>query len=298
MALRFIVLAAIGLTLVFAGIRAWNRWGETSLRVTFFDIGQGDAALVQWPGGKAWLIDGGGGRPGRDLGARILFPELTRLGILTLDEAILSHPDQDHGLGFESLFADLTVKTFRFNRKFLGERGLMRRLQRLALVKGIALEAVDGEGLVPMPGGSAQMMALEGGTGKNDRTLAVAIEFAGCRLLFTGDMEKAGEAELLQRWPNARADLVKVPHHGSHTSSTAAFLERLKPRWGVVSVGKGNTYGHPVARVLERYHARRISLLRTDFHGFVTVRIAPSGEISCESALGDCGRASCQATSN
>ena len=117
-------------------------------------------------------------------------------------------------------------------------------------------------------------------------------------MLFTGDMEKAGEAELLKRWPEVRADLLKVPHHGSLTSSASFLLDHLAPRWAVVSVGRGNSYGHPKARVLERYRKRNISLLRTDFHGFVTFRISPAGEVLCRSALGPCGEARCQVTSN
>ncbi len=290
------VLLGISLALIafFGAQRAWRRWLDPSLRITFFDVGQGDSALLEWPGGETWLIDAGGGQPGRDLGARVLFPELTRKGVLTLDAGILSHPDQDHGLGFESLFSDLSVGTFRFNRKFLGEPGLMHRLRWLALTKGISLDPVEWE----RREGFADFLALGEGSGKNDRTLAVSVFFGGCRILFTGDMEKDGEAELIRRWPRLRADLLKVPHHGSHTSSTPAFLEALRPKWAVISVGKSNTYGHPRPRVLERYRARHVSVLRTDFHGYVSFRILPTGEISCESALGNCGEARCQATAN
>ena len=282
-------IAALAITLLCAGVRWWARYEDSSLRITFFDVGQGDSALLQWPGGKTWLVDAGGGMPGRDFGERILFPELTRLGVLTLNEAILSHPDRDHGLGFQSLLADLTVERFYFNRRFAGEPGLMRDLRKLALSKGVELEGVAGEA----PLGSARLLALEGGEGRNDRTLLLFVEFAGCRVLFTGDMEKAGEAELLRRWPELRADLLKGPHHGSLTSSAPFLLDKLAPRWAVVSAGRGNSYGHPKSRVMERYRERGISVLRTDFHGFLTFRITAEGDIRCESALGPCGEARC-----
>lgn len=295
---RWIALGAIAVSLYGVWMRGWDRWGDRSLRITFFDVGQGDAALVQAPGGRTWLIDAGGGEPGRDLGARVLFPELSRLGVLTLDEAVLSHPDQDHGLGFESVFQDLTVRGFRFNRGFLGEPGLMGTLRSRALGARIPLRPVFGEEGERFTGGEVKYLALRGAGTRNDRTLLAWFHFGGCGILFTGDMEEKGEAEWLSKWSALPIDLLKVPHHGSLTSSTPALLDRIRPQWAVISVGRGNTYGHPRPQILERYRYRAIPVWRTDFHGYLRFRIFSDGKVTCESAQGPCGEGRCQATSN
>lgn len=298
MARRCSFVLAFAVTLLGAGLRSWGRFGDTSLRLTFFDVGQGDAALVEFPGGESWLVDGGGGEPGRDRGKRVLFPELTRLGVLRVREAVLSHPHQDHAQGFDGLFGEIAVDRFVFGSGFLGERGLMDRLRRKARNAGVEAVLVENEKGVPIPGGSARFLALNVGRTVHDRSLLLELRFGGCVALFPGDAEAEGEKEWVRRNPGTRIDLLKVPHHGSLTSSTPEFLDSISPRWAVVSVGLGNGYGHPKARVLERYRERGISVLRTDFHGFVRFRISPDGRVGCETALGPCGEARCQPSSS
>ncbi len=126
----------------------------------------------------------------------------------------------------------------------------------------------------------------------NDKSLVVELEGYRCTALFTGDIEKSAEATLLRRGLK-RATLLKVPHHGSKTSSTPGLLQRVKPRWAIISVGQGNTYGHPHSGVLARYVERGIQVLRTDFHGYVRFTINESGSIACQSSLGPCGTYTC-----
>jgi competence protein ComEC len=115
---------------------------------------------------------------------------------------------------------------------------------------------------------------------ENDNSLVIEVVFAGRRLLLPGDLEAGGEASLLRRLrAQLGADVLKVPHHGSRTSSSAAFLEAVHPVVAVFSVGDHNRWGFPHPEVLARYQACGASLLRTDLDGAVTVRISAAGEV-------------------
>jgi competence protein ComEC len=276
--------------------RAYFRFFERSLSITFFDVGQGDAALVQFPGGKTLLVDAGGGFQNWNIGSRELVPELTRRGILRLDYALLSHPDQDHGYGFKGIFEKLQVGELWMHA---GEpsRGPQRRLTELLEVAawrtGAQLRRFGRAAVVDVAGARLRLIPLgDRVSSSNDRSLVLALEFAGCRALFTGDMEKPQENILARQWPEP-IQILKVAHHGSKTSSTKPWIEVLAPRWAVISVGLPNRYAHPSPEVIQRLVAHQVQLFRTDFHGFVQFRISPTGEIRCRTALGDCGSDNC-----
>jgi competence protein ComEC len=116
--------------------------------------------------------------------------------------------------------------------------------------------------------------------GSNDASLVIIAEVFGRRLLLTGDVEAAGERRLLREAPEAlRADLLKVAHHGSRTSTSRRFLDAVSPRVALVSAGARNPYGHPAEEVLARFEERRIPIFRTDRHGMIAIRIRPDGTL-------------------
>jgi competence protein ComEC len=245
--------------------------------LVMLDVGQGDA-LVLRDGRRALLVDGGGW-PAGDLGGRVLVPALAAAGVRRLDAALLTHGDLDHCGGLADLVRYLPVGevwtgagpapaescTARLLaapgvRRRVLERGDVRRLGRWRL-----------EVLHPAPGESGS---------DNDLSLVVMAETAGRRVLLTGDLEAVGEARLVEREaPRLRADVLKVAHHGSRTSTRPAFLGAVAPRLALISAGPDNPYGHPAPEVLERLAAARARVLRTDLSGRVELRFHDDGRI-------------------
>ncbi len=275
--------------------RGYRRFHPTTLEVIFWDVGQGDSALVRFPGGNTWLIDAGGGFQDWDVGRRILYGELARLGVLSIDAAILSHPDQDHGYGFQGLWRGITAREFWVNgREDLARpKPLLRRLFRAAAVEEIAVRLIEEEERSTVSG--AQVRAIPLGAPEepsNNRALALWIEWKGCSFAFTGDMERKPEGELFRRIPSVT--VLKVAHHGSKTSSFPESLMRAHPEWAVLSSGAGNHYGHPHPRIMERLRNLGAIALRTDFHGFVRFTVSSEGTIQCESGRGLCGLRRCE----
>lgn len=104
----------------------------------------------------------------------------------------------------------------------------------------------------------------------NNASLVIFTELGGHRWLFTGDLEGEGEVELISKYPDLAVDVLKVGHHGSRTSSSSVFLDRITPDVAIISVGRNNRFGHPHEEVLERLEERNIAIFRTDIHGAIT----------------------------
>jgi competence protein ComEC len=223
-------------------VLAAPRTTPAHLRVTFLAVGQGDSALVEWPDGRRWLVDGG---PGRDE----VLHWLRRSGIRHLDRVVQTHPDADHSRGLRSVLDQLTVDE-------LWADELDPELEVVAAARGIR---------VRRPAESAPAAASP-----NDRSLTLS---AG-PVFFAGDLESAGERRAARALP-ASIPVLKVAHHGSATSTTAALLDVLRPAVAVISVGAGNPYGHPADSVLERLSRRGVLVLRTDLDGTVVLEATP-----------------------
>ncbi len=245
------------------------------LELRMLDVGQGESVLLR-DGARAVLVDGGGWRHG-DLGGRVLLPALARARVRRLDAVVLTHPDLDHCRGLVDLTSYLpvgevwtapgwrsspcadelmTAPGVGLRPLWAGERATVGRWRLLALH--------------PQPGGR--------GSG-NDRSLVLAATAPGLRVLLTGDVGAAAEARLLRRLPSGalRADLLKVAHHGSATSTTSALLAAVRPRLALISCGRRNHYGHPSGRVLRRLEATGTPTLRTDRSGEIVLARAADG---------------------
>jgi len=241
--------------------------------VTTLDVGQGLAVLVR-TANRALLYDAGPafGAEG-DSGERIVAPYLRAAGIAKLDALVLTHNDTDHTGGALSLLEGMEVGHVLSS---LPESHPLLTLapspQRCA--RGMAWEwdGVRFEMLHPAAGSVARR--------RNDESCVLRVGAGGVSMLLTGDIERGAELELL-RTAALRADALLVPHHGSRTSSTEAFLDAVRPRFAVAAAGYRNRFGHPHAEVLGRYSAAGIELLRTDRDGALTVRLAP-GTIGVE----------------
>jgi competence protein ComEC len=247
-----------------------------SLRVTFLDVGQGDAAVVQFPDGRTLSIDAGGiAGTSFDIGGRVVSPTFWALGIRRLDYMSISHSDPDHIGGAASVFRD-------FGPREVWEGVPVPRNEPTNALRAIANKAgarwrnvlVDDRfsfgnvSLVvrhpPRPDWERQKV-------RNDDSEVLEIRCGGVSFVFTGDIGREVEHDIVGSFEPAPIRILKVPHHGSGTSSSMEFLQALHPNIAVISAGRGNPFGHPVRAVLARYAAVGATVFRTDQDGAVMV---------------------------
>ncbi len=294
---RWPAAAALGLALTCAvslTVRDLWRRHRRALVITFLDVGQGDAAVIEAPGGAVMVIDGGGTRDGTfDTGARIVEPFLRARGIGRLEVVALSHPHPDHLNGLFRILQRFPVGAF-WSSGDDGHNPEYRRLLAIASASQVptaaprarALGSAWIDPLAPFVDG---VIAPPPGLSVNDASLVVRVAFAGRAALFPGDLEADGEGELAGRptlGQTVAADLLKVPHHGSRTSSSDELLDAVRPGIAVMSLGWRNQFHFPAPEVVARYAARGIRTLRTDRDGAITVAIDPGGAIQVGCARG------------
>lgn len=248
--------------------------GDT-LQVHMIDVGQGDAIALRTPARRWIVVDAGDAWGASDAGARTVAPYLRRRGG-AVAALVLSHPHADHVGGAASVVRLLRVGVvldggFVHTASSYADVITSARARRTPwrLVRaGDSLE-VDGVRLRVLAPDSA---AAANAAGANEASVVLTAEYRGVRVLLTGDAERAEEAGLVARFAERLpAHILKVGHHGSATSSTAAFLDAVRPRVALVSVGAGNRYGHPSDDVLRALHARGAHVARTDDDGTVVV---------------------------
>ncbi|MGH7384585.1 MAG: DNA internalization-related competence protein ComEC/Rec2, partial [Candidatus Rokuibacteriota bacterium] len=266
-----VVVGVLAFLVAALSIWPWLRPTETMLRVTFLDVGQGDAMLIELPDGPRLLVDGGPGGARRfDVGERVLAPFLWNRPLARLDAVALSHWDADHSGGLAAVLSRFHVGEFwESGRPPVGARetvaALIRsRTPRRALAAGQRLQL--GRALITVlgPGPEAPRTA-------NDHSLVLRLDWRGVSLLLAGDLGPRGEALLLERGAPVQALALKVAHHGSRFSSTTPFLQRVRPRLAVVSVGARNPFRHPSAEALDRLEAAGARVYRTDRDGAVVL---------------------------
>jgi competence protein ComEC len=309
---RVLAATALAAALLAAGsliARDLARRHARELRVTFLDIGQGDAAVIEAPGARVMLIDGGGVRDGLfDPGARIVEPFLRARGIDRIDIVALSHPHPDHLNGLFRVIERFDVGAF-WSSGDDGHNPEYRRLVATARGRGIAIPqvvetALGGATVVPLgpfesdgPGADERIGAPPG-LSVNDASLVLRLGFAGRGVLFAGDLEADGEGELAGRRDVGQvvaSDVLKVPHHGSRTSSSPELVAAVAPALAVISLGWRNQFHFPAPEVVARYDARGTRVLRTDRDGAIVVVISPAGQLTVRCERG-CPPATAQPT--
>lgn len=233
-------------------------------RVTFFDVGQGDAIALR-SGTKTLLVDAG-----RD---RTLFPLLADRGVRRVEAVVLTHAHPDHCGGVPELVEQFAVGRVYVNpRKFRGDcaQRILAACSRAATPVHLVREgqqiAFDGFDVTAFVAGQTFRRAAE-----NNASVVLRVRSAGRSFLLTGDIEKEAELDLADR--DLRADVLKVAHHGSRSSTSAAFLEAVSPRLAVISCGRHNLFGHPHEEVLAALAERRVRVHRTDRDGTIDIEV-------------------------
>ncbi len=234
---------------------------ESSLRVSFIDVGQGDSEFIELPNGETLLIDAGTNETGADV-----VNYIESLGYSSIDYVVGTHPHEDHIGGLDDVIRTFDVesvympkvtadtKTFEDVLDAVAEKGLSINTAKA----GVSI--VDGEDL------SVKMLApvLDEYDNTNDYSAVIKVVYGDTSFLFTGDAEEYAESLITG---DVSADVLKVGHHGSSTSTGEAFLERVSPSYAVISCGLGNSYGHPHTETIEKLGG--IPVFRTDEMGTV-----------------------------
>jgi competence protein ComEC len=240
------------------------------------DVGQGDAVALRTPRGRWLLFDAGRAWRSGDDGRRVVIPYLRRRGG-DVAAFVLSHPHSDHLGGGASVFRALRPRAF-YDGAYVGASELYRSTLATAEQLGIAWRRAHPGDSLAIDGVSVRFLApdslwMAGLADANEASVVALVRFGAVRFLLVGDAERGEEEWLLARSRDAlRADVLKVGHHGSATSSTPAFLAAVRPRIALVSVGAGNSYGHPSTSVMGALAAAGAAVLRTDRVGSVVVR--------------------------
>ncbi len=247
----------------------------TEVEVLFVDVGQGDATLLHAEG-RAVLVDAGGA-PRANLGARLLRPVLASRGISRLEAAIVTHADLDHCQGLVDLAAYVPIDAL-WAPVGAQEAPCVTALAEATGLEARLLAAGDRESVAGFAFVVLNPGRDPGASSGNAASLVLAVEAAERRLLLTADIDADSERRLAATFGSAlRADLLKVSHHGSAGSSSAEFLDAVKPRLAVISAGGGNPYGHPAPEAVARLRSAGARVLRTDRDGAVGVRWTRNG---------------------
>jgi competence protein ComEC len=249
--------------------------GDGRLHLTFLDVGQGDSIFVVFPRGATLLVDAGGlsSSSSFDIGDRVVAPVIRSAGFRRIDLVALSHGDPDHIGGAASI-----VREFRPREVWEGipvpRFAPLTALRLAAQAAGarwanvyaddrIWIDEVEIVARHPEPADWERQKV------RNDDSIVLDLRWRDVSVLLTGDIGRAVERGLASTIPPARLRVLKIPHHGSLTSSSPEFLAALRPRIAVVSAGRSNHFGHPVPEVLDRYRAIGTAIFRTDQDGAV-----------------------------
>ena len=267
---------------------------DGKLHVDFLDVGQGDSALVTFPNGETLLIDGGGKRnfgaaylekeetepelfepDAQSVGESVVSAFLWEKGYSQIDYILATHADADHIQGLVDVAKNFRVRAAFFGRTPLNNESYLelhevlqkRKIEIVKLKRGDVLDFDKVKIEILFPDADNSMQAVS----DNNHSLVLRIIFGNKRFLFTGDIEKETESKLVENPLFLQADIIKVAHHGSKTSSSQNFINAAKADYAVIPVGRQSPFGHPHSEVVERWKNSGAKILKTGERGTVSV---------------------------
>jgi competence protein ComEC len=255
---------------------------QEDLRLTFIDVGQGDSILVEFPKGGRMLIDGGGLYDDRfDVGKKVIAPFLWGKKIRRIDTLVLTHPDPDHLKGLIFIASQFSIGQF-WDNGFQTESDSYLQLKKILAEKKIRTESLSEKtppqvingveiSFLNPPAWDPPQRNAQSLSNLNNSSLVMKLRFKNISILLTGDIGKEAEGRILRKDYPLGSDILKIPHHGSSSSSSPLFLERVKPTYAILSVGERNMGRLPHPEVLKRYSRLGAQVYRTDKNGAITV---------------------------
>ncbi|HSW35265.1 MAG TPA: DNA internalization-related competence protein ComEC/Rec2 [Candidatus Limnocylindrales bacterium] len=273
----------IGVVLGLAVLLLWTGIflpDKPTVKVTFLDVGQGAAAIIETCCGSVIMADAGGqlpfrGEPG-EIGERVLLPFLRSQGMRHLDLVVITHPHEDHFGGFVPLIEAITIDSILIS-PFPGDSLIYEELLHRAGEKGITIKEVwAGQVWFCCSGLALEILypseRLLRGTGSdiNNNSIVFRLSYGDVRMLFTGDIENPAFLDLQRQNVDLRADLLQIPHHGGFMEGMPYFLEEVQPVLAVIQVGP-NTFGHPHPFIIDSLEEADVDFYRTDTNGAIIV---------------------------
>jgi competence protein ComEC len=249
-----------------------------ALRLTAFDVGQGDATLLRFPDRSTLLIDAGGtpfGSGAFDIGARVLSPALWAQGLRGIDTLLLTHGDPDHIGGARAIVDDFGPGAVWQGIPVATHQALGAVLHRATQSGARVAERRTGDEFAY---GAARVRVLHPASPdwerprvRNDDSVVLEVHYGDVSVLLMGDVGAAIEREILPRLSPSRTRILKAGHHGSRTSTSQELLDAWRPQIAIISCGRGNSFGHPAPEVLQRLESIGASIYRTDLHGQISI---------------------------
>jgi len=242
---------------------------DNALVVHFIDVGQGDSILIQAPSGKNMLIDAG-----TNASASAVVNYLKNRKIKRLDILVATHPHEDHIGGM-----DAVINKFDIGMIYMPDVSTNTKTYAdvLTAVKNRKLKVTTAAAGIQMdlgPGLQVRMFAPNSDKydDMNNYSAVIKLTYSNTSFLFTGDAQSLSEQEMLTKGYDLKADVLKVGHHGSNSSTSPGFLKAVSPEYAVISVGKGNDYGHPHKETLTKLAGANVKVFRTDKNGTIIAR--------------------------
>ncbi|NFO80320.1 MBL fold metallo-hydrolase [Clostridium botulinum] len=232
------------------------------MKVHYIDVGQGDSELIQIDG-KNILIDAG-------CNDNKALNYLKSQGISKLDYIIATHPHEDHIGGMTSVINNFEIGEF-YAPKVTHTTRTFENMVKALQNKGLKITVPKVGDTLTIGNATMQFLAPNSATYQdmNNYSIVCKLKYGNTSYLFTGDAESLSEGEILAKQLDISADVLKLGHHGSHSSTSQAFLDKVNPKYAIVSCGKGNDYGHPHQETIDKLNAKNINILRTDVSGTI-----------------------------
>ena len=265
----------------FARIYNYNTLEKDILQIKFIDVGQGDCTLLINKGKTLMIDTGGSTSPSYDVGENIVHKYLLYKGINKIDYLMLSHFDADHCQGAIFLLKNMKIKNLIIsiqpeNSEFYEE------ITNICIQKNTNIMYVKKGNKFKIANLAIEILHPNNNfiaeNTLNNNALVCKINYYNFKMLFTGDIEKIAESQLLDE--ELSADLLKVGHHGSKTSTTQEFLNKVNPKIALIGVGENNKFGHPNDDVIKRLQDKGIKIFRTDLNGEINININKNGKVN------------------